>query len=151
MNEPIRTPPPATGCGGRKSLALVSTVLLLGIALYASRTLVPPAPAIAVEDERKPTASAVVAADAFLEALDVQQRHQAQYEFSSARKSRWSNLPVTFVPRNGVRLGDLTKKQRNLAVAVIAAVLSKGGYQKVVNIMDADQQLADRSGQAGRG
>jgi hypothetical protein len=72
------------------------------------------------------------------------------YEFGSAKKSNWSNLPVTFVPRNGVRLGDLTKAQRALAMDVVAAVLSKTGYQKVVDIMDGDQQLADRDARGGK-
>ena len=47
------------------------------------------------------------------------------YEFGSEKKPNWSNLPVTFVPRNGVRLGDLTKEQRAKAMDVVAAVLSK--------------------------
>jgi hypothetical protein len=34
---------------------------------------------------------------------------------------------------------------------VVAAVLSKGGYQKVVDIIDADQQLAEGRGGRGRG
>jgi hypothetical protein len=55
------------------------------------------------------------------------------------------------VPRNGVQLGDLTKEQRALAMQVLAAVLSKSGYQKVVDIMDGDQKLAEGAGQGGRG
>jgi hypothetical protein len=103
-------------------------------------------------DAEQPSAAttrAVAAADAFLAALDDKQREKAAYEFGSPKKPNWSNLPVTIVPRNGVRLGDLTAAQRTLAMAAVAAVLSKGGYQKVVDIMDGDQQLADRQG--GRG
>ena len=47
--------------------------------------------------------------------------------------TRTSNLPATFVPRNGVMLGDLTKEQRDKAMSVVAAVLSKDGYQKVID------------------
>jgi hypothetical protein len=54
-------------------------------------------------------------------------------------------------PRNGVKLGDLTKAQREKAMEVVAAVLSTSGYQKVVDIMDGDQQLAEGKGGKGKG
>jgi hypothetical protein len=150
MNEPIRKTPPSTGRGGRaRFLALLGAVLFVGISLHASRE-----PATAVVDDQKaapPTTRAVAAANAFLDALDASQREKALFEFGSERKSRWSNLPVTMVPRNGVRLGDLTKAQRTLAMDAVASVLSKGGYQKVIDIMDGDQQLAEGKGRGGRG
>jgi hypothetical protein len=153
MNEPMLRTPPATGRGGRKTLALFSTVLLFGVALCASRSSLLPAPGDAPKDKKVEAATphAVAAADKFLGALDAKQREKALYEFGSAKKSKWSNLPVTMVPRNGVRLGDLTKEQRTLAMDVVAAVLSKGGYQKVVDIVDGDQQLADDQGKRGGG
>jgi hypothetical protein len=154
MNESIRQTPPTTRRGRRKFLALLSALLLAGISLYASRA-VSPVPATAVagdeKDEKAPTSRAVAAARAFLGALDAKQREKGLYEFGSAKKPNWSNLPVTFVPRNGVRLGDLTRGQRTKAMAVVAAVLSQGGYQKVVNIMDADQKLTEGRGGGGRG
>jgi hypothetical protein len=153
MNEPILKAPPATGRGGRKTLAVCSTVLLLGVALYGSRSALRPAAADDAKDARHepPTPRAVAAADKFLAALDARQRERALYEFGSAKKPNWSNLPVTMVPRNGVRLGDLSKEQRALAMGVLAAVLSKSGYQKVVDIMDGDQRLAERAGRGGGG
>jgi hypothetical protein len=149
MSESVRTTPPPTGRGGIvKSLALLGTVLFVGVSLYASRT--PPAPASAGDEKPASiTTHAVEAANAFLGALDAKQREKALYEFGSAKKPNWSNLPVTMVPRNGVRLGDLTREQRAKAMDAVAAVLSKGGYQKVVDIMDGDQQLAE--GRGGRG
>jgi hypothetical protein len=160
MNEPNRKTPPTTeGSGRRKSIALLSAALFVGISLFASRSSLPPGPATAAADDDKPpapTKRAVAAAKAFLDALDAKQRKQTRYEFSSERKPRWSNLPVTFVPRNGVRLGDLTKKQRTRAMDLVAAVLSKSGYQKIVDIMDGDQKLTEggqgrRGGRGGRG
>jgi hypothetical protein len=140
-----------TGRGGRTSLALFSVVAFAGISLYAPRSA--PAP---TDDPKgdKPAAGtphAVAAANAFLDALDARQREQALYEFASPRKPAWSNLPVRMVPRNGVRLGDLTKKQRGLAMELLAAVLSPSGYQKVVDIMDGDQQLVEGEGRGGKG
>jgi hypothetical protein len=157
MNEPIRKAPPGTGRGGQKALAVFGAVLAIGASLHASREW-SPAPATAVAGGQKdekgaaPTAGAVAAANAFLDALDARQREKALHEFGSEKKPNWSNLPVTFVPRNGVRLGDLTKEQRARAMDVVAAVLSKGGYQKVVDIMDGDQQLAEgKGGKGGKG
>src|SRR5262245_51545267 len=86
-------------------------------------------------------ADAVAKATAFLDTLDANQRGKVLLDFDSARKPSWSNLPVTMVPRNGLRLGELTKPQRAAALDTLAAVLSKQGYQKVIDIMNADDQL----------
>jgi Protein of unknown function (DUF3500) len=86
-------------------------------------------------------AHAVAKANAFLDTLDKQQREKVLFEFNSARKPSWSNLPVTMVPRNGLRLGELSKPQRAAALDAIAAVLSRQGYQKIIDIMNADDQL----------
>ena len=88
-------------------------------------------------------ANAVAKANTFLETLDSQQRTKALLEFDSAKKPSWSNLPVTMVRRNGLSLGELTKPQRAAALDAIAAVLSKEGFQKVVDIMNADDQLVN--------
>jgi hypothetical protein len=153
MNQLSPKAPRGTRRGGRKSLAMFGTVLVVGLSLYASHSPLLPAPADDAREKRPaaPTPHAVTAANAFLDALDAKQRARAQYDFGSPRKSGWSNLPVTMVPRNGVRLGDLTRKQRTLAMDVVAAVLSKDGYQKVVDIMDGDQKLAENAGRGGRG
>jgi Protein of unknown function (DUF3500) len=84
---------------------------------------------------------AVAKANAFLETLDAQQRGKVLYDFDSAKKPSWSNLPVTMVSRNGLRLGELTRAQRAAALDALAAVLSKEGNQKVIDIMNADDQL----------
>ncbi|HEX5272551.1 MAG TPA: DUF3500 domain-containing protein [Gemmataceae bacterium] len=156
MNQPIRnTPPTPRRGGGAKPLAVLGAVLFVAVALYASRPSLPPAPVVAVagaEEPPTPTARAVAAANKFLDALEAKQRDKASYEFGSPKKPGWSNLPVTMVPRNGVRMGDLTKEQRTLAMDVVASVLSKGGYQKVVDIVGGDQKLAEGGGgRGGRG
>jgi hypothetical protein len=45
----------------------------------------------------------------------------------------------------------LTKEQRAKAMGVLGAVLSKDGYQKVVDIMDGDQKLAEQEPKGGKG
>src|SRR5690349_21147874 len=128
MNELIPKAEPAAGRSGRKALAALGAALFVGAALCTSRGLSPDpvaARAGGAQDDRPaaPTPRAVAAANAFLDALDAGQRAKALYEFGSAKRANWSNLPVTFVPRNGVRLGDLTREQRDKAMAVVAAVL----------------------------
>jgi hypothetical protein len=153
MNERVRQTRPDSGSGGRKTLAVFGAVLFIGAAFYLSQSPLPPAPLAAADDpkDKKPAApaNATAAATVFLDALDAKQRGQALYEFGSDKKPNWSNLPVTFVPRNGVKLGDLTKEQRDKAMGVVAAVLSKDGYQKVVDIMDGDQKLTENPGKGG--
>jgi hypothetical protein len=105
---------------------------LLAFSVYFSRD---------VTGDGQVVATAVAKANAFLESLDAEQRGKALLEFDSARKPSWSNLPVTMVPRNGLRLGELSKTQRAAALETLAAVLSKEGYQKVIDIMNADDQL----------
>jgi hypothetical protein len=153
MSALNRNPRPVTGGGVRKVVALLGAVLLVGGALYLSDAPLPPAPAAHADDakDKKPTAGAVAAANAFLDALDAKQREKALLTFDNDKKPNWSNLPVTFVPRNGVKLGDLTKEQRDKAMGVAAAVLSKDGYQKVIDIMDGDQKLLDNPGKGGKG
>jgi hypothetical protein len=43
--------------------------------------------------------------------------------------------------RNGVKFGDMTPAQEKAALAVLSAVLSSEGFQKVMAIVDADQVL----------
>ncbi len=112
---------PALGC-----------VALLACSVYFSRALT---------GDDQMVANAVARAEAFLQTLDASQRGKVLYDFESAKKPSWSNLPVTMVPRNGLPLGELNKAQRAAALATLAAVLSKEGYQKAIDIMNADDQL----------
>jgi hypothetical protein len=137
----------------RKPLAVFGTGLFIIVAIWASRFPLFPTPATTTADDPKPTAAtakAVAAAEAFLGGLDAKLRDKVAFDFDSTKKPNWSNLPTTFVPRNGVRLGDVTMAQRALAMQVVAAVCSKDGYQKMLDIMDGDQQLAMGQG-GGRG
>src|SRR5947209_2389554 len=123
------------GTGRMRATRLASAlgcVGLLAFSVYFSR---------AVTGGDQVVTHAVAKATAFLETLDGQQRSKVLLEFDSAKKPSWSNLPVTMVPRNGLRLGELTKPQRAAALDALAAVLSKEGFQKVIDIMNADDQL----------
>lgn len=144
-----------------KFLAAFAALTIVSISLYASQrspqpALEPKQPAqgngAAQKDDDKALAratKAVAAAKAFLDSLDAKQRAKATLDFGSSKKSGWSNLPVNLVPRNGVRMGELSKAQRDAALGLLAATLSKEGHQKVIDIMDADQVLV--TGKGGKG
>jgi hypothetical protein len=97
------------------------------------------------------TARAVAAAEAFLATLNQGQRAKAHLDLSEKTRTVWSNLPsgitmqVGATERNGLKLGDMTPVQEKAALALVAATLSRDGFQKAMAIVDADQVLETRS------
>ena len=60
-----------------------------------------------------PTAGIVAATKKFLATLDDAQRGKVVFDFKDeAQRKRWSNLPTAIFKRQGLRMGDLTKPQR---------------------------------------
>jgi len=96
-------------------------------------------------------ASTIVAsANGFLSSLDEGQRSKALFDFNdAAQRVKWSNLPTTMVPRAGLKMGDLSEAQRKAAMGLLAATLSKRGYEKVLAIVAGDEALKTAGG--GRG
>jgi hypothetical protein len=94
-----------------------------------------------------PTVRAVDAAKAFLAAVDERQRTKVMLPFTTDTRKVWSNLPtgiamqVGATERNGLKLGDMTPVQQGAALALVGATLSRAGYEKVMNIVNADQTL----------
>src|SRR5579863_3157426 len=81
-------------------------------------------------------------ANAFLASLDQKQRQNVLFAFDDAQqRTRWSNLPTTMVRRAGLSMGELSAAQRSAALALVASVLSKRGFEKVQQIMAADETL----------
>jgi hypothetical protein len=120
-----------------KKLILVSTLLLLGRG-FALNTFAA---------NGKATEEIAAAAKKFLATLDEAQRGKVVFDFKDdAQRKRWSNLPTTMVKRAGLRVGDLTKAQRDAAMAVLAAALSPQGYEKVQEIVEGDEILKKESG-----
>lgn len=96
---------------------------------------------------RTATAAVVNAANAFLATLDPAQRAGVLFAFDDdEQRARWSNLPVTAVRRAGLSLGALDARQRASAMALLAAALSRRGFEKVQQIMHADEVLRQDSG-----
>ncbi len=87
------------------------------------------------------TARVVGAADAFLSTLSAAERAKCTFGFTSSQRTGWSNLPTGIFQRNGLRFGDMTSRQREAALKLVAAALSREGYQKVTDIMNGDEVL----------
>lgn len=74
--------------------------------------------------------------------LNESQRKAAVFDYQDAeQRVRWSNLPTSMVPRKGLRMGDLKPEQVKAVHQLLAAVLSPMGYEKVVGIMQSDEEL----------
>ncbi|HEX4794610.1 MAG TPA: DUF3500 domain-containing protein [Humisphaera sp.] len=129
--------------------ALLLLALWCGLNALAQRS---PTPGSQVAGNA--TGDVVSAAKKFMATLDDAQRGKLVYDFKDdAQRRRWSNLP-TF-PRGGLRFGDLTAPQREAALGVVAAALSAQGYEKTMQIVEADEVLKQtgggRGGPGGRG
>jgi hypothetical protein len=97
-------------------------------------------------------ADVAAAADKFLATLDDAQRGKVVFDFNdAAQRKRWSYLPSGIFQRAGLRTGDLTPPQREAAMAVLKAALSPMGYEKVVQIVEADEVLRKAEGAGGGG
>jgi hypothetical protein len=124
--------------------ALLAVVLVSG-AFGVSAALQQTAPSTGT------TARAVAAADAFLSTLDEGQRRKANLDFNEKTRVVWSNLPsgiamqVGATERNGLKLANMTPAQEKSALALVATTLSREGFQKVMEVVDADQVLETRS------
>ena len=99
-----------------KKIALILIVLLgAGLNSFAQTNSTPGAP----------TAAIIAAAKKFLATLDDAQRGKVVFAFKDeTQRKRWSNLPTAIFKRQGLRMGDLTKPQREAVLAVLAAALS---------------------------
>ncbi len=95
------------------------------------------------------TSKIVASANGFLSSLDDAQRSKVLFEFNdNVQRAKWSNLPVTMVPRAGLKMVDLRDPQKNAAMGLLAATLSKRGYEKVLAIVEGDEVL--KAGSTGR-
>jgi hypothetical protein len=117
-------------------ISFLATVLCCGLAQAQSPSSV---------------ASTIVAsANGFLSSLDEGQRSKVLFDFNdAAQRVKWSNLPTTMVARAGLKMGDLSEAQKKAAMGLLAAMLSKRGYEKVLAIVEGDEALRVASGARG--
>ena len=128
----------------RRLSRLALTILLASgtVAVSTRQRTAPPA---------NSTSRAVAAAESFLATLDPGQRSKANIDLNEKTRTIWSNLPsgitmqVGATERNGLKLGSMTPAQEKAALALVASVLSRDGFQKAMAIVDADQVLETQS------
>jgi hypothetical protein len=98
------------------------------------------------------TTRIVGAANSFLSTLNDKQRQSVSFAFDDEQqRKRWSNFPISIVPRAGLSMGELNPAQRSAAMALLASALSPKGLEKVQQIMDGDEVLKATEASGGRG
>jgi hypothetical protein len=98
------------------------------------------------------TARVVKAANSFLSTLDEKQRQGVLFSFDDEQqRKRWSNFPITIVPRAGISFKDMNPAQRSAAMALLSSALSPRGLEKVQQIMEGDEVLKTNEGSGGGG
>jgi hypothetical protein len=137
-----------------KRAALPLILVAVWTVQLAVLQLTAPTPALAQNNQPEAgttTAAAVTAANAFLATLTDTQRAAVKFAFTdTAQRARWSNFPAGIFKRNGIKRGDMTTAQLAALDKLLATALSPEGYQKVVNIMTADEVLKTSGGGGGR-
>jgi hypothetical protein len=76
------------------------------------------------------------------------QQSTLQLDYTATNAKTWSNLPVTFVKRLGVRFGDMNAKQLAAAKALIKEITGTGteGYNELTQLWAADEYLRINGG-----
>ena len=89
-----------------------------------------------------PTVAVVDAALAFMGTLDAGQRDTITYPVESDQWRRWCNVHI-YLMRHGLLLEDLSRTQREAALAMLRASLSQRGFEAVRDVMKLNDLLAD--------
>ena len=84
------------------------------------------------------------AIDNFLTSLSPEQTKIAHLSFADSSRLKWSNLPMEETMRKGIQFKDLTDEQKIKVHRILRTVLSQQGYQKVLFIMQYDEELHQR-------
>jgi hypothetical protein len=97
------------------------------------------------------TSKIVTAANTFLATLDQTQRSKVVFAYDDEQqRKRWSNFPISIVPRAGIAMGEMNAAQRSAAMALLSSALSRRGLEKVQQIVQADEVLKGQEA-GGRG
>ena len=121
----------------KKEIKTVSSIRVRGVGLLASALF-----SVHAAVAQTPTSRIVAAANAFLSTLDQPQRGRVLFAFDDDKqRAHWSNFPNQMVRRSGLSLGELSAAQRSAALAVVSSALSPRGFEKVQQIVDADEML----------
>lgn len=127
------------------TLSFTRGLASMALAITAPSSVIPDAtsPVHAAEAATPDGAHArAQAAQAFLATLTEAQRRAVLFRFDDdVQRRRWSNFPTSFVPRAGVKWGDLDEHQRTALLALLGTILSPDGVAMVREQMAADEVL----------
>jgi hypothetical protein len=87
------------------------------------------------------TADVVAAANTLLAKLTSAQQATIQLSATLANAQQWSNLPTTFIPRNGVKIGDMSSDAAAAAVALVTVAAGSTGTTLFSELRAADEWL----------
>lgn len=91
-------------------------------------------------------AAAATAAQSFYSTLGSSQQGSVQLPWDLATARRWSNLPASFVSRNGVSWGSLGTAQKTAATSLVSTALGATGLALWQGLQAADDYLAANGG-----
>ncbi|MDG2281784.1 MAG: DUF3500 domain-containing protein [Longimicrobiales bacterium] len=81
------------------------------------------------------------AAEAFLQALDDDQRVAATFGFHDDERTRFHFIPIEMFERQGVMLAEMDDAQRDRAHDLLQAGLSQRGYMTATQVMELEDVL----------
>jgi hypothetical protein len=84
----------------------------------------------------------VSAANAFLATLNAAQRDEATFPIDSEEWRKWFNISP-YVFRHGVMLEDLSQPQLDAALALVAASMSRAGFESARNCMRLNHTIGE--------
>ncbi len=113
-------------------ILLAAAILTAGVPMQAATAHI--SPEHALEEAR--IAAMRETTLAFLASLDDAGRAAVQARLDdNARRTAWSNLPVSAAPRSGLTVAEMNAGQRQALHAMLAAAFSSQGYLKTVTSM----------------
>lgn len=92
-----------------------------------------------------PTRSIREAADAFLEALNGQQRAKTLFPIDTVEWRKWSNIHRTIM-RHGMPFFEMTDEQLDRALALLKESLSRQGFDTARDIMRLNETVMEMTG-----
>ncbi len=85
---------------------------------------------------------AFAALQSFSELFNDAQIENFTYPLYGTERRNWSNLPAGYVRRDGMRVGDMSDKQRSALFDILSATLGPSGYERVAQIIAAEALLS---------
>ncbi len=82
----------------------------------------------------------------FLNTLDESQLEKTRFKFDDSSKTRWHYLPAASFSREGISLGELNDKQKELLFSLLQEFLSQTGYRKAKQIISLEEVLVELGG-----